>query len=225
MLRSGWVRVLGGLVIAAIALPFALGLAYKMPGTRPVSTLMVADLVTLRGYDRQWTTIDNLGPNIVNAVMMSEDGQFCSHGGVDWDALNLVIEDALSGERTRGASTITMQTAKNLFLWQGRSYVRKAAEIPLAMYLDAVLSKKRTMEIYLNIAEWGPGIYGAEAAARHHFGRSARDLSARQAALLAVTLPSPRTRNPASPSQGLDRLARTIERRAQQAGAYVGCVR
>ncbi len=94
MLRSGWVRALGGLVIAAIVLPFALGLAYKMPGTRPVSTLMAADLVTLRGYDRQWTTIDNLGPNIVNAVMMSEDGQFCSHGGVDWDALNLVIEDA-----------------------------------------------------------------------------------------------------------------------------------
>lgn len=225
VLRSGWIRAIGGLVIAAIALPFALGLAYKMPGTRPVSTLMAADLVTFRGYDRQWTTIDNLGPNIVNAVMMSEDGLFCSHGGVDWNALNLVIEDALSGERTRGASTITMQTAKNLFLWQGRSYVRKAAEIPLAMYLDTVLSKKRTMEIYLNIAEWGPGIYGAEAAARHHFGRSARDLSARQAALLAVTLPSPRTRNPASPSLGLDRLARTIERRAQQAGAYIGCVR
>ncbi len=217
--------MIGGLVIALVALPFMLGLAYKMPGTRPVSTLMAADLVTLRGYDRQWVTIEGMGANIVNSVMMSEDGQFCAHGGVDWDALNLVIEDAMSGERSRGASTVTMQTAKNLFLWQGRSYVRKALEIPIAMYLDLVLSKKRTMEIYLNIAEWGPGIYGAEAAAQHHFGRSARDLTARQAALLAVTLPNPAVRNPASPSGGLDRLARVIERRAAQAGAYIGCVR
>jgi monofunctional glycosyltransferase len=223
--RRRWLRVAGGLVLALLVLPFALGLAYKMPGTRPVSTLMMADLVTFRGYDRRWVTIEGMGANIVNSVMMSEDGRYCTHGGVDWDALNLVIEDAMSGERTRGASTITMQTAKNLFLWQGRSYVRKALEIPIAMYLDTVLSKKRTMEIYLNIAEWGPGIYGAEAAAQHHFGRSARDLTARQAALLAVTLPNPKARNPAAPSQGLDRLARVIERRASQAGAYIGCVR
>ncbi len=223
--RGRFLRPLAGLALALVALPFLLGLAYKMPGTRPVSTLMAADLVTLRGYDRQWTTIDGLGPNIVNAVMMSEDGQFCAHGGVDWDALNVVIEDAMSGERTRGASTITMQSAKNRFLWLGRSYVREALEIPIALYLDTVLSKRRTLEIYLNIAEWGPGVYGAEAAARHHFGRAARDLSARQAALLAVTLPNPRARNPASPSQGLDRLARVIEGRAAQAGAYVGCVR
>src|SRR5690606_19877166 len=98
--------------------------------------------------------------------------------GVDWKAFNLVLEDAFAGEKARGASTIPMQTAKNLFLWNGRSYIRKGIALPLALYIDWVLPKRRIMEIYLNIAEWGPHIYGAEAAAQYHFGRSARDLSA-----------------------------------------------
>jgi monofunctional biosynthetic peptidoglycan transglycosylase len=156
---------------------------------------------------------------------MSEDGQFCRHRGVDWVELNAVISDALDGEKPRGASTIPMQTAKNLFLWSGRSYFRKGIEIPLAIYLDAVLSKKRIMEIYLNIAEWDKGVFGIEAAAKHYFGRSASQLSARQAALLTVTLPNPADRNPARPSAGLNRLARLIERRAAKAGGYVGCVK
>ena len=155
---------------------------------------------------------------------MSEDGQFCSHQGIDWGELNAVIEEAMAGETTRGASTIPMQTVKNLFLWQGRSFLRKALEAPLAVYFDAVVPKKRIMEIYLNIVEWGPGIYGIEAAAEHHFGRSARDLGRRQAALLAVTLPNPLERNPAKPGPGLKRLASVIERRAARSGDYVRCV-
>jgi monofunctional biosynthetic peptidoglycan transglycosylase len=131
----------------------------------------------------------------------------------------------MEGEKTRGASTIVMQTGKNLFLWPGRSYLRKALELPLALYIDLVLSKKRIMEIYLNIAEWGPGIYGIEAASQYRFGRPASALTRRQAALLAVTLPSPETRNPAKPTKGLSRLARIIERRARQAGAYIGCLK
>ena len=225
--RSGlrWVgRVLGALVILAL-LPLALTLLYRLPAVPAPSTLMMRDAVTLQGYDRRWVPIDQMGTAIIHSVMMSEDGQFCAHNGVDWPALNAVIEDAMSGERTRGASTITMQTAKNLFLWHGRSMIRKGIEVPLSLYLDAVLPKRRIMEIYLNIAEWGPNIYGVEAAAQHHFGRSARELSSRQAALLAVTLPNPLNRDPANPGQGLSRLAGTIEARANQAGAYVGCLR
>ena len=156
---------------------------------------------------------------------MSEDGKFCSHSGVDWDAINLVIDDALDGEPVRGASTISMQSVKNLYLWSSRSYVRKALEVPLALLVDTVWGKKRLLEIYLNIAEWGPGVFGIEAASRHHFGRSASRLNRRQAALLAVTLPNPIARNPRKPSRGLRRLAKVIERRARASGAYIGCLR
>lgn len=225
--RSGW-RWVGRVALALgvlAVLPLVLTLLYRLPAVPAPSTLMVRDAVTLQGYDRRWVPIDQMGTAIVHSVMMSEDGQFCAHRGVDWPALNAVIEDAMSGERTRGASTITMQTAKNLYLWHGRSMIRKGIEVPLSLYLDAVLPKRRIMEIYLNIAEWGPNIYGVEAAAQHHFGRSARELSSRQAALLAVALPNPLNRDPANPGQGLSRLAGTIEARANQAGAYVGCLR
>ena len=156
--------------------------------------------------------------------MMSEDGQFCAHNGVDWDALNLVIESALEGEGTRGASTISMQTSKNLFLWSSRSYIRKGLEIPMALFSDYVWDKKRTMEIYLNIAQWGHGIFGIEAASDIYFGKSAKDLTPRQAALLAVSLPNPLLRNPAKPSSGLNRLAQNVQKRAQQSGAYIKCI-
>lgn len=216
-------RVVLALVLVALA-PFVLTLLYRPAFVHPVSTLMLGDLVALEGYDRRWMPLERMGPLIQYSVMMSEDGRFCAHSGIDWKALNTVIEDTLSGERSRGASTIPMQTVKNLFLWGGRSFVRKAIEMPLALYADLVLPKRRLMEIYLNIAEWGPNLYGAEAAAQHYFGRPARELSRRQAALLAVTLPNPARRDPARPSAGLNRLAATIEARARQAGAYVGCL-
>ncbi|TKT75508.1 transglycosylase domain-containing protein [Aquamicrobium sp. LC103] len=220
-----WARR-GFLVLLALAVaPLVLTFVYLPPMVHPISTLMVRDVVALRGYDRQWVSIGDMGPRVIHSVMMSEDGQFCSHKGIDWAELNLVIEDALSGEATRGASTITMQTVKNLYLWPGRSVIRKMLELPLAVYFDLFVPKKRIMEIYMNIAEWGPGIYGVEAAARYHFGRSARDLTSRQAALLAVTLPNPHLRDPANPTRNLGRIAATIERRAQRAGGYVGCLR
>ena len=179
----------------------------------PISTLMVKDLATFSGYDRRWVSIDDVSPVLANSVIMSEDGQFCFHRGVDLGELRGVVDDALAGEATRGASTITMQTVKNLFLWsRPLGSVRKVVELPLAVYFDAVMSKRRIMEIYLNIAEWGPGIYGIEAAAQHHFGVSAKQLSRRQAALLAVSLPNPIARNPAKPGPGLRRLASLIER-------------
>ncbi len=224
---SRWGRWLRKLVLAGAVLalaPVALTILYIPPFVHPVSTLMLKDLVTLKGYDRRWVSIDNIAPVLIHSVMMSEDGQYCSHLGVDWAAINQVIDDAMEGEGSRGASTIPMQTVKNLYLWSSRSYVRKVLEIPYALLIDLVWTKRRLMEIYLNIAEWGPGIYGIEAAARHHFGVSAKNLSRRQATLLAVALPNPAIRKPAKPSKGLNRLARLIERRAIQAGGYVECV-
>jgi len=126
----------------------------------------------------------------------------------------------------RGASTLTQQTAKNLFLWQGHSFVRKALEIPLALWLDVVLPKRRVLEIYLNIAEWGPnGEFGAEAAARYAFGKSARDLNPREAAELAAILPNPVRRSAKTPDFAVRRLAGLYERRAAALAARAGCVR
>lgn len=220
-----WRRRLVVVLVLVIALPILLPLVYLIPGTRPVSTLMISELVTLNGYDRRWVPISEMSPNVVNAVMMSEDGQFCSHHGIDWGELRSVLDDFRAGEPTRGASTIPMQTAKNLFLWNGRSYLRKMLELPLAVYIDAVTPKKRLMEIYLNIAEWGPGIYGVEAGSQHYFGKPASQLTRRQGALMAVTLPAPRLRNPAKPGPGMSRIAGIVERRATQSGAYTACLR
>lgn len=222
--RSLILRVFRVAVILAL-IPVVLTILYLPPFVHPVSTLMMKDLATFQGYDRQWVPLEDIAPVLAHSVIMSEDGQFCSHMGVDLAELKVVIDDAIAGERTRGASTITMQTVKNLYLW-ARPFetLRKVVELPLAVYVDLVMSKRRIMEIYLNIAEWGPGIYGIEAAAQHHFGRSAKDLTRRQAALLAVSLPNPITRNPGKPGPGLRRLASVIEARAARSGAYIGCL-
>ncbi|WP_142593460.1 monofunctional biosynthetic peptidoglycan transglycosylase [Pseudorhizobium endolithicum] len=211
-------------VLVVLIAPYLLILLYTPPFVHPVSTLMLADLALLRGYERRWVALEDISPNLVRSVMMSEDGQFCRHSGVDWGEMKAVVQEALEGEATRGASTIPMQTAKNLFLWNGRSFVRKGLEMPLAIAADFFWSKRRLMEIYLNIVEWGPGIYGAEAAARHHFGVSAKDLSRRQAALLAVALPNPITRVAGKPGRGMQRLAGVVERRARNSRDYVTCI-
>lgn len=219
--RPWWVWMKRVLILLVIA-PFALLLIYKLPFMHPISTLMLKDIVLLKGYERQWVPLEDIAPVLVNSVMMSEDGQFCSHNGIDWNQLKLVLN--ANGEPSRGASTIPMQTVKNLFLWNGRSYVRKALELPLAQAASLILSKRRMMEIYLNIVEWGDGIYGVEAAAQHYFKRPASKLNARQAAYLAVTLPNPILRDASKPSRGMVRISRIIERRAQNSGAYVWCV-
>ncbi|MBC2887424.1 monofunctional biosynthetic peptidoglycan transglycosylase [Ochrobactrum sp. CM-21-5] len=212
-------------IIAALAiLPILLLFLYSVPFVRPISTLMVKDAIVLQGMDRRWVNIEDIAPVLVNSVMMAEDGQFCSHGGVDWHQLSLVLDDAGEGGPSRGASTITMQTVKNLFLWNGRSYVRKGLEFPLALAADTILSKRRIMEIYLNIAEWGPGIFGVEAAAQHYFKRPASKLTRQQSALLAVTLPNPTLRNPAKPTRNMQRIARIVAGRAARSGPYVTCI-
>ena len=222
--RSLFKRVLK-IIAVLIAAPLILTLVYALPFVRPISTLMLWDLVTFNGYTREWKNIDDVSPNLKYSVIMSEDGQFCSHHGIDLGELRGVVEDALDGESPRGASTITMQVAKNLFLWNGRSLLRKGLELPLAAYIDLVLSKRRIMEIYLNIAEWGPGgIYGIGAGARYHFDVDANSMTKRQASLLTVALPNPIVRKPAKPSRGLSNIARIVERRAGVAGDYVKCL-
>ena len=146
-------------VIAVIALG-ALMLAWRyLPA---VSTLMAARWVTGQGVERVWLPLEKISPALIHAVLTSEDARFCDHGGVDWGALKEVLDEADEDGPSRGASTIPMQTVKNLFLWPGRSAIRKGLEIPLAMALDTIWPKRRVLEVYLNIAEWGDGIFGAE---------------------------------------------------------------
>jgi monofunctional glycosyltransferase len=159
-------------------------------------------------------------------VIIAEDGTFCRNRGIDLAAMREAMEEADDLGEARGGSTITQQTAKNLFLWQGRSFVRKALEIPLALWLNLVLPKRRVLEIYLNIAEWGPnGEFGAEAASRFAFGKSARSLTAREAAELAAILPNPVRRSARTPSILVRRLAGLYERRAAESPTRDACVR
>ena len=219
--RLPW-RLVGTIVLVLVLIPVGLTPLYRV--VNPVSTLMIWERVTAGPIERKWVAFDDIAKWLVISVMVSEDSRYCEHHGVDWQALGSVIDTAEETDRPRGASTIAMQTARNLFLWVSRSYVRKALEIPLALYIDAVLGKRRLMEIYLNIAEFGPGIFGVEAAAEHYFHRPAKDLTAGQAALLAVTLPNPAGRDPARPTPLMRGLARTVAARARIAGPYIVCL-
>lgn len=212
-------------VVLIFLIPALLLALYRFEFVHPVSTLMVKEALVGHGAKREWIAIDDMAPVLYQSVLSSEDGQFCSHSGVDWGALNQVIEDAIDGEKTRGASTITMQLMKNLFLWPNRSFIRKALEIPYALMAELILPKKRIMEIYLNIAEWDKGIFGVELAAQKYFNRSAAKLGPQYSSLLAVTLPSPKSRNAAKPTNSMRRVARVVQRRAKASGAYVQCLK
>ncbi|MCK0162869.1 monofunctional biosynthetic peptidoglycan transglycosylase [Marinobacter sp. S6332] len=150
--------------------------------------------------EQTWVSLQEISPWMPLAVVASEDQRFPDHWGVDFSAIQNALAEYRAGEGLRGASTITQQTAKNLFLWNGRSFVRKALEAGLALAVDALWPKQRILEVYLNIAEFGPGIYGVEAASRAHFGIPAHQLSANQSARLAAVLPNPKVLSAASPS-------------------------
>jgi len=168
---------------------------------------------------QKWISIDKLPSSMSLAVVASEDQRFPIHYGVDFAAIVDALEQYDDGDGLRGASTITQQTAKNIFLWSGRSFIRKGLEAGLAISLEAAWGKKRILEVYLNIAEFGKGIYGVEAASQHYFGRSATQLSAHQAAQLAVLLPSPRTRDPRNLTAKLSQRVVWVERQMRQLGA------
>ena len=204
-------------LLLVLLLPYLLVPLYR--GGHPVSTLMAWRYMTGAPVSRQWIDFGAISPSLPRSVVAAEDAKFCSHHGIDWDALRDVIDDAEDGEVTRGGSTITQQVAKNLFLWQSRSVVRKALEFPLAMWIDLVLPKQRILEIYLNIAELGPsGQFGAQAGAIYAFGRPASALSPRDAALLAAILPNPVRRSARNPGPGVRRLTGTYMARAQASG-------
>ena len=205
------------ILLVALLVPY-LAVPFYRSG-HPVSALMAWRRLTGAPMSRQWIDLAAMSASLPRAVVAAEDAKFCSHHGIDWDALHEVIGDAEEGEATRGGSTITQQVAKNLFLWPGRSVVRKALEFPLALWIDLVLPKQRILEIYLNIAELGPsGQFGAQAGAIYAFDHPALTLSPREAALLAAILPNPVRRSARNPGAGVRRLAGTYTVRAQAAG-------
>lgn len=164
-----------------------------------------------RHWQHKWVSYNEISSWMPKAVVATEDGRFYEHNGFDFKEIHNAIEESRSGKRNRGASTITQQTAKNVFLWPGHSWVRKGLEAYFTVLIELMWSKERIMEVYLNSIEMGAGIYGVEAAANHYFDRSAAKLTKNQSALIALCLPSPLKRNPAAPSSYmLRRKARII---------------
>jgi monofunctional biosynthetic peptidoglycan transglycosylase len=213
------------LIAAAIlaAVPVVLTLLYTV--VTPVSTRMAWRTITLQGVDRSAVRLANVSRAVPAALIASEDARFCSHRGVDWRELMAVIDD--EDGPSRGASTLPMQVARNLFLWQGdtgpTAVLRKGLEIPLALLIDLIWSKRRMMEVYLNIAEWGPnGEFGIEAGSRRAFGKPAARLTTGEAALLVSILPNPIRRDARAPGPGVRRKAAIVARRA--AAAETGCL-
>ncbi|MEM7523094.1 MAG: biosynthetic peptidoglycan transglycosylase [Pseudomonadota bacterium] len=167
--------------------------------------------------DWRFTGLEAIGPTLRRAALVSEDARFCSHRGVDFGEAAAAFRDWRAGDGLRGASTITMQTARSLFLPQSRTMLRKAAELWLTVFIEALWPKARILEIYLNVAEWGPNLYGVEAAAQTAFNRSAANIDRRRAALLITTLPNPKARSPGRPSAIHRRLAGTVAARMRVA--------
>jgi monofunctional biosynthetic peptidoglycan transglycosylase len=209
-------------VFAILLLPYALVPLYRV--IDPVSTLMAWRWATGRRVERTFVPLQRVSPALPLTVIAAEDGRFCQHRGIDWEEIREQIEDLEDIREARGVSTITQQTVKNLFLWPSRSLVRKALEFPLALWVDLVLPKWRILEIYLNIAEWGPtGQFGAEAASRYAFNKSASTLNRREAALLAAVLPNPRRRSAKNPGPGVRRLAGIYEARGAAQAQLSSC--
>src|SRR5256886_2414278 len=215
-----WALALAILVV--VLLPYLLVPLYRT--LNPVSTLMLWRWATGARVERSFVPIERMAPALPMTVIASEDGRFCSHRGIDWRELRERLDDVDDISAARAVSTITQQTAKNLFLWPGRSFVRKALELPLALWMDLLLPKWRVLEIYLNIAEWGPsGQFGAEAASRNAFNKSAHALSPREAALLAAVLPNPRRRSARRPGPAVRPLALIYQARGAAQAALAFC--
>jgi monofunctional glycosyltransferase len=218
-----FLRIIVVVVLVLVLLPYLIAPFYRF--VDPVSTVMLWRRMTGQRVERTVVPLDRMSPSLPRAVISAEDGSFCTHHGIDWRGMREAFFEADDISEMRGGSTITQQVAKNLFLWQGRSYVRKALELPLAVWIDLVLPKRRVLEIYLNVAEWGPnGQFGAEAGARHAFGKSVRQLTAREAALMAAVLPGPRGRSARTPSANVRRLAGIYEARAARFEARTACL-
>jgi monofunctional glycosyltransferase len=221
--KHPWLRRLARilLVLAAILLLSIVAFRFINPPITPVMLVEKLRGATLR---HAWVPLEDMSRLLPLAAISSEDGRFCFHWGVDWGAVKEAIDEGGSFGAFRGASTIPMQTAKNLYLWSGRSYVRKALEVPLAYLMSALWPKARMMEVYLNVAQFGRGIFGVEAASRYYFNKSAAELTRRETILLVAALPNPRFRNPAKPSRHMLLVARAIEARLPIMAPRSACV-
>jgi len=222
-----WFRwaTLGWVLLGLAMLPLLLALLFRW---LPVPATPLVAQRLLQGYDYQkdWVPLTAISPHLRHAVVAAEDNLFCLHNGFDWKQLNKAIDQWQEGNASKGGSTISMQTAKNLYLLPVRAVWRKALEAPLTVLLEALWPKHRILEVYLNIAEWGPGVYGAQAAANHHFNTSARNLSPQQAARLAAILPLPLKWSAARPGPYVQARARHIQTRMRQLGpTYLACTR
>ena len=217
-------RALAVLILALLLLPYLLTPLYRF--VDPVSTLMLWRWVTGKRVERSVVPLERIAPVLPLTVIASEDARFCTHSGIDWQELQVAIEDAEDFSEVRGASSISQQVVKNLFLWPQRSFVRKGLEAPLALWMNLVLPKRRVMEIYLNIAEWGPnGEFGVEAGARRAFNKPAATLNAGEAALLVAILPNPIRRSARQPRPAVRQIAGRIQARAASARGIDACLR
>ena len=212
------------MIVAVVVLTVLSVTTVIFRATHPISPIGVAEMLGASNGKRSWRPLVLMPPDLPVAVIASEDGRFCNHWGVDWVAVRDAIKEGGGiGPGLRGASTIPMQLAKNLYLWTERSYLRKALEVPLAYLISALWPKHEVMETYLNIAPWGP-VVGVEAASRYYFQKSAADLTRREAVLLAVALPNPSIRNPAKPSARTMKIVQAVERRMPIIASRSGCV-
>ncbi len=198
-----WLRWLGLMVIALMLLWISAYVVFNPPTT----PYILSEKARLGYIDQQWVPLEEISPYMARAVVAAEDANFCSHFGFDMAAIRAALEEG----NGRGGSTITQQVVKNVYLWHGRSWLRKALEATVTPMVEAVWSKRRIIEIYLNIAEFDEGVFGIEAAARHYFDRGPEALTPRQAALLASVLPNPKARSASHPSQSQRRRAASIE--------------
>lgn len=202
-----------GVVVFVFAGPIAVVALYRFVPP-PITWLMVQRAFEGRGFDRRWKPLDQISPQLVRAVIASEDSGFCQHRGFDWNAIEKALHhNAVSG-RIRGGSTISQQTAKNVFLWPRRDWARKGLEAWFTVLIETIWGKPRIMEVYLNSIEWGPGVYGAEAAAQRNFHTSAARLTPAQAARLAAIIPKPLSWRAAAPGPYVRKRTGTIVVRA-----------
>ncbi|MBI1207529.1 MAG: monofunctional biosynthetic peptidoglycan transglycosylase [Azospirillum sp.] len=197
-----------GATTAALSVLWVVAYRFVDPPVTGLMLIRQAEGAPPRRQD--WMPLARISHHLADAVVAAEDGRFCDHGGFDWEAISAALAHNETGGRLHGGSTISQQTAKNAFLWPERSWLRKGLEVWFTVLIEAFWPKRRILEVYLNIVEWGRGVYGAEAAARAHFGKPAAALSAPEAALLAVVLPSPRRWSPAHPSPYIRARARRI---------------
>ena len=203
------VRFLFKAVIGFIGLSLLLVLLFRFAPV-PVTATMLMDG---NGITKDWTSLSNIDRNMVRAAIAAEDGKFCNHDGFDREAIEKAIEDNARGGRIRGGSTISQQTAKNVFLWQDGGYVRKGFEAWFTVLIEQIWGKRRIMEVYLNVAETGIGTYGVEAGARRYFRKSAASLTPIEAARMAAALPLPKKRSVTNPRGWLARHGNTIAAR------------